>query len=257
MHISHNSINMTNFWEENLDKLLKDIDAHLATCKGTQYAAFDADGTCWFNDVGREVFLHQCENIYKGVWTWDDYAKRELENVEEALWWMAEINSGRSPEEVIKDAEAAKLAKKTLTLIPSTKKLIAFLQDRGVEVYIVTASVGWSIVPAAAEIGIDRAHILGVETALDENGKITTHRHIPLTWTHGKADAILKATNGVAPILCSGNSISDLNLLNTSSKFKVGLRSAHPTEHLFLRENELMALCSQENWPHFDYHIAE
>ncbi len=247
-------MNTANFWEAPLDKLLNEIENYLNTQSGPQYAAFDADGTCWFNDVGREVFLHQCQNIYKGKWTWDDYVKRELANVEEALWWMAEINAGRRPEDVIQDAKDTMLARKSLKLIPSTKKLIQFLQERSVEVYMVTASVAWSVVPAAAEIGIDREHILGVETKVDSKGLITKERHIPLTWTHGKAEAILKATKGRAPMLCGGNSISDIYLLDTSCKFKMGIRSVDPDESLFDRENELMALCKQRNWPHFDYH---
>lgn len=249
----HTFIKNSNFWEPQLNKLLEELEAHLETCSGTQYAAFDADGTCWFNDVGREVFLHQCQNIYKGLWTWDDYVKREVEDVENALWWMAEINAGRTPEEVIQDAIDTANTRKSLQLVPSTQKLISFLKEKKVEVYIVTASVAWAVVPAALELGIERSHILGVETALDLQGKITTNRHIPLTWTHGKAEAILKTTKGQAPILCSGNSISDLPLLETSSKFKIGLRSADPDESLFDRENELMALCHEKNWYHFDY----
>lgn len=247
-------MNTSNFWESPLDKLLNEIKDYLASHEGPHYAAFDADGTCWFNDVGREVFLHQCQNVYKGRWTWDDYAKREAEDVEEALWWMAEINQGRKPEDVIQDALDTMHERKSLKLIPSTKKLISFLKEHGVEVYIVTASVAWSVVPAAAEIGIDRAHVLGVETETDKNGLITLNRHIPLTWTHGKAEAILKATNGRAPMLCGGNSISDIYLLDTSCKFKMGIRSVDPDESLFDRENELMALCSERGWPHFDYH---
>jgi 2-hydroxy-3-keto-5-methylthiopentenyl-1-phosphate phosphatase len=249
-----NLMKTTNFWEPSLDQFLNEIDDYLSKQTGPQYAAFDADGTCWFNDVGREVFLHQCQTVYKGKWTWDDYAKREIENVEDALWWMAEINVGRRPEDVIQDAENTKVARKSLKLIPSTKKLISFLKERSVEVYIVTASVAWSIVPAAAELGIDRDHILGVETEIDKNGLITTNRHIPLTWTHGKAEAILKATKGRAPMLCGGNSISDIYLLDTSCKFKMGIRSVDPEESLFDRENELMELCQHRNWPHFDYH---
>ncbi len=248
-------MNTSDFWKKPLNTFLNEIEDYLSKQTGTQYAAFDADGTCWFNDVGREVYLHQCQNVYKGKWTWDDYARRELENVEEALWWMAEINAGRRPSDVIRDAKDTMLARKSLSLIPSTKKLISFLKEKKVEVYIVTASVGWTIVPAASEIGIDPDHILGVETEVDKNGLITTNRHIPLTWTHGKAEAILKATNGRAPMLCGGNSISDIYLLDTSCQFKMGIRSVDPEESLFDRENELLAVCKERGWVHFDYHV--
>ncbi len=246
-------MNTSNFWDSKLDLLLNDINDYLKTQRGPHYAAFDADGTCWFNDVGREVFLHQCENIYKKKWTWDDYAKRELKDVEEALWWMAEINEGREPHSVIQDALDCMTTRKDLKLIPSTKKLISFLQEKNVEVYMVTASVSWSVVPAAKELGIEKSHILGVETEIDKNGLITTNRVKPLTWTKGKADAIIEATKGKSPILCGGNSISDIHLLNTSSKFKMGVRSVDPGNSLFDRENEMMSMCEKNKWIHFDY----
>lgn len=247
-------MSQTNFWESRTQQLLDEIKSYLKTHKGPAIAAFDADGTCWFNDVGRDFFLYQCENIFKDQWTWEDYATREKVSVEDSLWWLAEINAQQSKINLLKQAEEAlRSPDRPLEIIPSQKILIDFLHSQGVEVYIVTASVKWSVVPAALKLGIDADHVLGVTTLLDEQSLFTPQRFEPITWREGKPKALLQATKNVAPFLCSGNTISDHPLLLSSSQFKISINSVDTKDSIYESEQKLKNISTQSSWLHFDY----
>lgn len=241
------------FWVQPLNQLLEEIQTYISTNPGPHVAAFDADGTCWFNDVGRDFFMHQCDNIYKDIYTWQDYLNRELEDIEEALWWLAEVNNGRHTEDVVQEAAEALEQRNKIEFIPHTEILIQKLIEWGVEVYVVTASFKYAVIPATRMLGIKDENVLGVTTITDEKGHLGEDRFHPLTWTHGKAHALLEDTKGVHPFLCGGNSISDLKLLEASTQFKMGIRSAEVSEALSAKETLLMEKCLEEGWYHFDY----
>ena len=243
------------FWTSPLNQLLHNIETYLGQHKSTtpHIAAFDADGTCWFNNVGRDYFVHQCHGIFKNQYTWQDYLDREAENVEEALWWLAEVNQGRTTEDLIQEATEALDCKSPIKLIPSTQKLIQQLLQWKVKVYIVTASVKWSVIPATRQLGIPDKQVLGVTTEITPDGRLSQKRLKPLTWTSGKPQALLQNTQGIAPFLCMGNSITDLQLLQSATHFKGGIRTTDPSNSLSRSETQLMDICHKNHWIHFDY----
>lgn len=252
-------MNKSNFWEPKVNQLICAVDQFLdQNPSGQKIAAFDADGTCWFNDVGRDFYLYQCEHCFKDIWKWEDYIQREKENVEESLWWLAEINHQVSTEELISQAQAALSGPgANLQVIPSQAQLISFLHKKGVEVFIVTASVKWSVVPAAQLLGIDEDHVLGVTTVLDQDSRLTLDRHEPITWRDGKPLALLNATKGVPPFLCSGNTMSDHPLLESATDFRVSINSVNEQDSIFDSEQNLKKVSQSRNWLHFDYLTQE
>ncbi|MCO5112628.1 MAG: HAD family hydrolase [Bdellovibrionaceae bacterium] len=247
-------MNTTHFWQNQTSQLIQDIETFLnKNPRGKKVAAFDADGTCWFNDVGRDFYLYQCENIFKNVWQWSDYTDREKKDVGESLWWLAEINHGATVQNLIRQAQEALIQKGPLQIVPSVQQLIRFLLAKGVEVFIVTASVKWSVVPAARELGINEDHVLGVTTLLDLEQRLTLERYLPITWREGKPEALLNATDGVAPFLCGGNTISDLPLLESATDFRVSVNSVDQKDSIFESEQQLKRISLERQWFHFDY----
>lgn len=247
-------MNKNDFWKYRFDLLIKDIDQYLDQHHtGPKIAAFDADGTCWFNDVGRDFFSYQCNTVFKDIWKLQDYFDLEKSSIEESLWWLAEVNHSVSTLDLIKQAHEALAHHNNLEFVPSQKMLIDYLKAKGVEVFIVTASVKWAVVPAAELLGIDSDHVLGVTTKLDPLQKLTKDRHLPLTWREGKPLALLEATGGVKPFLSAGNTMGDFFLLESSSKFKISVNSVTEEDSIFKSEQELKGLSEKNNWIHFDY----
>lgn len=243
-----------NFWDAPLTKLIAQVEDFLNhNPKGKHIAAFDADGTCWFNDVGRDFYLHQCNTVFKDRWRWEDYTERERQDVGESLWWLAEINQGVGTVELVQQASQALQIQGQLQLIPSQQHLIEFLNSKGVEVFIVTASIKWSILPAAETLKIDADHVLGVTTMLDAEGRLTLNRKEPITWREGKPKALLEATQGISPFLCSGNTTSDLPLLESASHFRISINSVDEQDSIFVSEQKLKAISEERRWLHFDY----
>lgn len=232
--------------KKNIDQALEDPQVH-------PVAAFDADGTCWFSDVGRDFFNHQmARNFFPDqAYTWEHYRKLEKESMEKALLWMAQILSGFSLEEVRAfGAEANKHIRPHF--IDHQKDLIDHLLKRDVDVYIVTASVKWTVEAAAEEIGIKQDHVLGIQTAI-EDGLITDQQLGPLTWTQGKVDALLEATGGKRPFFASGNTSTDLPLLESSTHLRKVIHSAAEGDSLHQTELKALLRAKEQGWHFVDY----
>lgn len=239
--------------QEYTQKVKSDIDKALKDPKAHPIAAFDADGTCWFSDVGRDFFNHQmAKNFFPGPhYTWEDYKKMEEQNMEEALLWMAQILSGFTLDEV---REFGLDATKNIRphFIDHQKEVVKHLLKQGVDVYIVTASVKWTIEAAAEEMGIHRDRVLGIQTAI-ENGLITDKQYGPLTWTDGKVTALLEATNGKHPFFASGNTSTDLPLLKSATHIRKVIHSAPLGDGLHETERKALDYAKKQGWHYVDY----
>jgi phosphoserine phosphatase len=191
------------------------------------YAAFDADGTLWDTDIGEIFFQYQIEkcrlpNIPPDPWK--HYLDLKIVDRIAAYYWLAQINVGQKLSQVHAWAEEAIRASAPVPILKSNARLVEFLRSHDVDVFVVTASVKWAVEPAAALLGIDRAHVLGMETEVT-SGIISNRPIPPATYREGKAEALLKATGGVAPILCAGNTIGDIALLSCSSGVRLAVRT--------------------------------
>lgn len=207
-----------------------DLEARILNAKkpGVRaLAAFDADGTLWDTDIGEIFFLYQIKNCQLANMPadpWKHYIDlKEIDRIK-AYYWLAQINVGKKLSQVQDWAADAIRDFGEVPILKSNQHLIQFLKKNGVEVFVVTASVKWAVEPAAALVGVDRDHVIGIETEV-QNGVVSDRPVFPATYRQGKAEAILKATGGVAPLLSVGNTVGDIALLNCSAGVKLAVRT--------------------------------
>ena len=239
-------------WLKLQNAILAAKKEHLAkTPNAPLVAAFDADGTLWDCDMGENFFDYQvrhCNLATLPANPWEHYEAWKATHPKDAYLWLAQINKGHSYQQVQQWAKAA-VEKRVggLPVFKSQKLLIDFLKQNQYEIYVVTASVRWAVVPAAALLGIDDQHVLGVQTLI-ENGIVTDVQDGPLTWREGKSEAILKVTDGVRPILASGNTTGDYSLLDTASTVRLAVSSRSNSGDLEKSESALQELAQAQNW---------
>ena len=240
-----------------LNSLKEDIKRALKDPTVNKVAAFDADGTCWFSDVGRDFFEYQIrQNFFKGEpLTWNDYHKQENPDIRKGLLWLAQILEGFHIDEVRAFTKEFNQAMRPL-FIEHQKEIISFLKENGVNVFIVTASVSWTVEAAAAEMGIEAENIIGVETHI-KDGIITSEQKGHMTWAEGKVTALLDRTQGKKPFFVSGNTMSDVPMMHISSHIRQLIHSAHDDHGIFQSELKALKKAKKHNWRFFDFKNGE
>lgn len=230
------------------EQVLKAMDENL----GPYYAAFDADGTLWDSDMGEQFFQYQIDNCnletLNGIDPWERYESLKKKNPIEAYLWLAQISEGKSLEQVRAWAKAA-VEKEGARVFESQKDMISWLQSKGVEVFIVTASIQWAVEPAGMLAGVPFSHVMGIQTRIDDSGNVTTDQEGPITWRQGKAKALLARTGGVKPIFCAGNTLGDISLIETSVGAKLCVQTQTENNGLYEEEQKLYEHASQNDWP--------
>lgn len=217
-------------------------------------AAFDADGTLWDIDVGEIVFDHQINqwDLDLPADPWKHYLDLKKENARAAYLWLAQILAGKSIDEVLEKNKEAYLSWEKdngpLPIYSSQKKLIKFLQLKNIEVFVVTASVRWSVFYGASLYDIPSRNVIGVQSILDNNNKVTKEQKGFITYREGKAEAINSVKKNKKLILSSGNTMGDYELLKNSELIRLAVSSASDTEELFTTEQELKAKAKEANW---------
>lgn len=216
------------------------------------FAAFDADGTLWNTDLGENFFQYQIKNklVSLPLDPWIHYKEMKKINPIEAYAWLAQICQGHSIQEVRVWAEQALAGLAHVPVFACQKELIQLLLAEGVQVFIITASITWSVEPGAALFGIERKNVLGFETEV-QNNTVTDKTIAQFTYKKGKADTLLLKTGGVRPFLCSGNSTGDTQLLEASDKFAIAMMAADAKSDLGKTEIELAAIAKQKGWTIF------
>lgn len=204
-------------------------------------AAFDADGTLWDIDMGETFFQYQIDHKLVELPSdpWHHYHSLKKKNPPDAYLWLAQINKGKSLGEVRRWAKEAVDEIEEVPFFPEIRQLIQFLLSKKVSVYVVTASIKWSVEPAARLLGVPFTHVLGVETEVDAEDLITDHQKGVVTYRHGKPEALLEATGGVHPFLCVGNTEGDQKLLESATDLKLCVRSAEDGSELGFSEEKL------------------
>lgn len=231
--------------------ILDEVDRALSTGKGPQYAAFDADGTLWNFDVGETFFQFQidhCDLKDLPADAWDRYEHMKKTNPPWDCVWLAQINKGVPRKQVLKWSEECFSKLDRFEYFQFQKDLIDELRARKIQVYVVTASIRLAMIPVVRDIyGVDEAHCLGIET--EEPGGVLTDIPVkPVVWGPGKSEALLKITGGVRPILCSGNSMLDMQLLECASHVRLAINSHKPGSEGYSTESRLAAHAKSQGW---------
>ncbi len=240
-----------------LSEILNQIDQALEHVD-KPVAAFDADGTLWSHDAGEQFFEYECKNqLVEGLpedpWAHYRYLKSSTSK-EAAYLWLAQINAGKTLAQVRQWATDCLEAHKPIPIFSEQKKIIDHLHNKGVEVYVVTASIKWAVEPGAALYGIDHDHVIGITTRINA-GIITNQQGGPITYREGKVTGLLEKTNGVAPFYSAGNSEGDLPLLEASTHLKMVIASAPKKSHpkMYKIEQGMIRLAQQRNWLYHSY----
>lgn len=214
-------------------------------------AAFDADGTLWDTDLGESFFRWQIRhanllNLPADPWKYyRDW--KESGDPRPAYLWLAQINQGLPLERVQEWAEKAVQASEPLPIFPDQKKLIRWLLDQKVEVYIVTASVKWAVEPGANRLGLRYESVLGVQTRIIQ-GQISDEQEGAMTYREGKAQALLQATGGRAPFFASGNTMGDFALLKSATRLRMAVGAAPEGHELYETEEKLRTEARHHGW---------
>ena len=82
---------------------------------------------------------------------------------------------------------------------------------------------------------------------------ITDKVHYPISWAEGKVDALLEVTDGKMPFFVSGNTSSDVPLIEISSDIKLVVHGSEPTGLVYNSEIKALNLAKEKNWDYFDY----
>lgn len=212
-------------------------------------AAFDADGTLWDIDLGETFFHYQIDNklVELPERPWEYYQEMKAESPQKAYLWLAQICRGKSLAQIHQWAQEAISTQSPLPVFLEQKKLIDLMISKGVQIFIVTASVKWSVEPGAAILGLGKESVIGVET-LVENGTITEHQKGLITYRQGKVDALLEKTKGKLPFFSAGNTMGDFQLLQAATHLSLAVSAASRDDKLFKTELELQENAEKNNW---------
>ena len=230
------------------------ITEALKNPKSNPIAAFDADGTLWFSDVGRDFFDFQIKHKYFPLgqsYDWNDYKAIEAQGMEKGLTWLGQILASENLDELRKKVRLFH-EEHPPVYVQEQKEIIKFLKESGVRVLIVTASIGWTIEAAAEEFDIPPEDIVGIRTYLDDN-VITDKVHYPVSWAEGKVDALLEATDGKKPFLASGNTTSDMFMVDIATDMKLVIHGAQPSDLVYESEVKALAMAKEKGWDYMDY----
>ncbi|WP_295902065.1 HAD family hydrolase [uncultured Bdellovibrio sp.] len=235
----------TDIWNRlntTLDQVLKEDSSPVA--------AFDADGTLWDIDLGETFFHYQIDNKLVSLppHPWETYESMKAENPQKAYLWLAQICRGVKLEQVHQWAVEAVKGQSPLPVFLEQKKLIDLFLSRGVQVYVVTASVKWAVEPGAEILGLKKDNVIGVETRLDNSGEITELQKGLITYRQGKVDALLEKTKGKLPFFASGNTMGDYHLLQTATHLSLAVSAASRDDKLFKTEYELQQNAEKFGW---------
>jgi phosphoserine phosphatase len=235
------------FWQNLETSIAKEIKVN----GPNPVAAFDADGTLWDTDLGESFFKWQIKNSRLPNLPpdpWSHYREMKAnKDPRPAYMWLAQINQGQTLKQIRGWAEQSLKDSDPLPLFSEQKKLIQWLDSRGVAVYIITASVKWAVEPGAKRLMIETDHVLGVATAVERH-VITDKPLSPITYREGKLAALLERTNGRKPFFASGNTMGDFALLEGATQMRLAVGATKPGHELFDTEESLRAEAKKANW---------
>jgi HAD superfamily phosphoserine phosphatase-like hydrolase len=181
-------------------------------------AVFDADGTLWDKDIGEAFFRWQLaagklkrtcgdRDIHA---IYEEYEERVRQDRARGYAWIVQLMAGLR----LRDVQA--WSDHVAWLWPNYRgpmvALVAWLRQRGIETWIVSASNQWTVRSLSPYVGIDPEKALGIRTAV-RKGIITDEIVFPLTCNEGKVETIRQEIS-LGPLLAFGDSMGDLEMLS-------------------------------------------
>ena len=205
-------------WDAPVSRRLSEF---LAAVSPATMAAFDADGTLWSRDVGEAFLRHAGEAGFllkwpKGAAVWEEYERRlATGNLPHAFELCVTAFEG------LFDAEVAQFAREFVDpqwnghIFPDMRDLVRSLHKAEAEVWVVSASPSWCVVPGAALLGIPQARVIAARPALGSSGLVQGTLAAPMPTFDEKVTQLVAAARR-GPHLAAGNSEYDYALLESA-----------------------------------------
>ncbi len=213
-------------------------------------AAFDADGTLWPCDVGKEFFHYQIKKGLLKNKMPDPQAEfdclYEEKDRKAALIWLAQIQSGFSPEQ-INEWVSGFLKEKPFKVFLFQKDLIHWLVDNKVNVFIVSSSLKCVLDQALKGYNIPTENIIGVQTLI-KAGIVTNKPVLPAPIHKEKVLSLLEKTKGINPFFVAGNTLADQALLESSTQLRLVVSTAQKGERNYDSERKLLKIAQDRAW---------
>ena len=237
------------------ENFLKQIQEKISdSLKNTSYpiAAFDADGTLWPTDVGKGFFHYQAKkNVLKDKDPLGSFNRiRDQYGKNIALRFPAQAQAGLSLDQ-LNEIIAGFFKENPLKVFVFQKKLIEWLHQKNIPVFIVSASLKWVLDYALKSYPIPKENIIGVQT-LVEKGVITDKLVLPASIHKDKPLALKKHTEGRPPLFASGNTLSDQALLESATGISLVVASTKEGERNWESERKLLQLAKERSWLYQD-----
>ena len=178
-------------------------------------AVFDADGTLWGDDLGERHLqvLERRENLtvpppHSSLF--EAYGARCAEDTDEGYAFAVSCMAGLAEQAVVDSAILAWVGHRHL--VPdAVRSLLDLLEERSIEVWLVSASNRWAIETAGVELGVAPERVIAMSSDVVD-GTLGAEVHRPLSNGSGKA-ALIRERIGVRPLLAMGNSKHDMEML--------------------------------------------
>ena len=200
-------------------------------------------------DVGKGFFHYQ---VKKGLVPKEKDPLGKFDRIREqygkniALQFPAQAQAGLSLSDLNQIIEEF-FKENPLKVFIFQKKLIEWLYQKNIPVFIVSASLKWVLDYALESYPIPKENIIGVQT-LVEKGVITDQLVLPTSIHNDKPLALKKHTGGKPPMFVSGNTLSDQALLESGTGVRLVVASAKEGERNWESERKLLELAKERSW---------
>ena len=228
--------------EKLLDLLKEQIDS---TFPSKKIAALDADGTLWPEDTNNILLQYEIKNGLRDLADLLSPFYQNEGNRYKRCELFAERQAGFKFQE-FKTYCLEALNESPLHVFPFQRELIKYLKQKGLKVFVVTASVKWLVELAVKFYDLPVDEVLGVETKL-KAGVISSELLRPAPVAKFKEEVFLKHSQGEPCFLAGGNTFSDLPLLEMAEVPFV-VHSADKKNENFPAEQKLKKLAIKNNW---------
>lgn len=228
--------------EKLLDLLKRQIDDKLLS---KNIAALDADGTLWPEDANNILLQYEIKKGLRDLNDLLDPFYQSEGNRYKRCELFAERQAGFELQEFRFHCLEA-LNESPLHVFPFQKELIKYLKQKGMKIFVVTASVKWLVESAVKLYDLPVDKVLGVETKLQE-GVISPELLRPAPVGQFKGEVFLKHSQGEACFLAGGNTPSDLPLLEMAEVPFV-VHSAGEENENFPSERKLTKRAVKNDW---------
>jgi phosphoserine phosphatase len=186
---------------------------------------FDADGTLWAGDVGDE--------LVRDLGRFEEYERKVRADPVAGYTWAVELLMGLDEAPLLERCGRLFARQRVFDFV---RPLLEQLHGR--EVFIVSASPRWAVLPGARALGIGADHVIAVDAQL-ERGRIG-QVHTPIPCGHGKVHHL--RLKGITPAVAFGNGELDEPML----AFSKGAVVVAPVGGA---DNGLVRAALQNRWP--------